>query len=147
MRNMELRAHAWNFAIKRAVLAPDETAPAFGYSWAFTLPPDYLRYVKVKGGLHDWKIEGGKLLTNEGNVLYLPYIYKVADPALHDPLFDEMLACRIGVQLCEARTQSNTKKADIWELYRDAKREARRMNAFENEAQEPPEDSYITVRR
>ena len=43
LRDAELRAHPWNFAIKRAQLAADLTPPEFGYDLRYQLPSDYLR--------------------------------------------------------------------------------------------------------
>ena len=63
-RRAELRKHYWNFATKRAVLAPDATAPAFDFSYQFTMPTDCLRVQLPNDPNLDWKIEGRKILTN-----------------------------------------------------------------------------------
>lgn len=47
VRDDMLRSHPWNCAIKRAVLAPDAVAPAFGYTYSFELPADFLRVLEV----------------------------------------------------------------------------------------------------
>ena len=43
LRDAELRAHPWNFAITREQLAADAMAPAFGRARAFPLPSGFLR--------------------------------------------------------------------------------------------------------
>lgn len=149
MRDRELRAYPWGFALARTVLAPDATDPTFGPSYQFSLPTDFLR-------LHpdhdyqaetDWQIEGRKLLTSDGTAVYLRYIKRVEDPNEFDALFVDALACRIAFQLCEAITQSNSKKGAIWEEYRSAIAEAKRTSAIEKLAVDPPEDDWVTVRR
>src|SRR6185295_6001484 len=118
-RDLELRKYLWNFAKKRATLAPSSTAPAFTFAKAFPLPPDYLRLIKpARLGL-DWHVEqhDGALaiLTNDGTTLNIRYIAVVTNPVLFDPCFVEMLACKIAWHCCEDITQSNTKKAALME--------------------------------
>ena len=70
-RRDELRKHRWNFATQRAVLAPDSTAPAFDFDYAFTLPSDCLRVIRPNTYDLDWVVEGRKILTNDSDTLYL----------------------------------------------------------------------------
>lgn len=146
MRDAELRAHPWSFAKSRVTLAPDATAPAFDYDYQFTLPSDCVRPLLPPTYALDWKLEGGKILTNDGDSIDLVYVARVTDPNLMDPLFREMLSCRIALQLCEAITQSNTKKESIREDYKAAQREARRVNAIEHTAEDTPDDDWIMAR-
>lgn len=150
-RDLELRAHNWNFARKRATLAPSAVAPEYDYDYAFPLPSDCLRLLPPAVNGLDWRLESHEgqtcILTNDGDELEINYIAKITDPTKHDPLFDEMLACRIAKQLCKKITGSNTKKADIDAEYKDARAEARRINAFENISEEAPEDPWLAARR
>ncbi len=150
LRDAELRAHPWNFAIKRAQLAADSTAPAFGFATAYTLPSDFLRLlppdVQFNPNDLDWQIEGRKILTDDSGALDIRYIYRVEDTNDFDDLFVEALACRIAAELCEKITQSNSKAQMIREDYTTAMRTARKMNAFENIPAEPPTDTWITSR-
>lgn len=149
-RDAELRKHPWNFAIKRVSLPADATAPAFGPANSFTLPSDFLRLLPVDPeeviNNEDWRIEGKKILTNDSAPLQVRYIYRVTDPNEFDPLFEEALASRIALQTCEKITHSNQKKAAAAEDYKMAIAAARRINAFENVAQEPPPDPWDTAR-
>lgn len=130
-RRDELRKHPWNFAVKRAVLAPDTTAPAFDYTYAFTIPTDCLRVLRPATVGLDWVIEGGKILTNDSDTLYLRYVSDVTDPTLWDPSFYNVVAGALSIDICERLTQSNTKKQMLIQQYEDDVRKARRMNAFE----------------
>lgn len=150
IRDAELRAHPWNFAIKRAQLAADSTAPAFGFSYSYTLPSDCLRLlppdVSVNYNTHDWQIEGRKILTDEGAPLQVRYIKREEDPNQYDSLFIECLSAKIAIELCEQLTQSNGKGQAARDDYIRAIREARKMNAFENISAEQMTDTWITCR-
>ena len=151
LRDRELRAHAWNFSIKRTTLAPSATTPDFDFTYAFPVPSDMLRLLPpARAGL-DWTIEQlngtPHILTNDGNTLEIRYVAKVTDPAIFDALFVDMLACKMAWHSCETITQSNTKKADIQQEYKDARAEARKINAFEQPVPEESEPPWLTARR
>lgn len=150
LRDRELRAHTWNFSTKRAVLAPSATAPAFGFAYAFPLPADCLRIIPPARDV-DWTIENingaSHILTNEGAVIYLRYVARITDEAVFDELFVDMLACKIAWHCCETITQSNQKKADVMQEYKDARAEARRINAFEQASPQEPEPPWLVARR
>jgi hypothetical protein len=151
LRDTELRKYLWNFAKRRASLAASSTAPAFTFAHAFPVPADSLRVIKpVRLGL-DWTIEqhdgGVAILTNDGAPLQIRYLARVTNPALFDPSFVEMLACKIAWHCCEDITQSNTKKAALTEEYNVHRADARRTNAFELPSLEEPEDSWLAARQ
>ena len=149
LRDRELRAHNWNFSIRRKVLAPSSVAPLFEFAKAFPLPSDCLRPLPPSRDV-DWTIEyheGSKhILTNEGTVIYLRYVSRVTDEHQFDPLFADMLACKIAWHCCEEITQSNQKKADIEREYDKARADAKRINAFEQATPQEPEPPWLTAR-
>lgn len=150
LRDMELRNHPWNFSIKRAELAADATPPDWGRQNSFTLPSDFLclrpDYPEDNLNCKDWQIEGKKIVTNDAAPLYIRYTYRVTDPNEMDALFREALATKLAIEICEEIAQSNTKKADLKDDYRDIINRARKANAIENVSAEPPEDTWLTVR-
>lgn len=156
-RRAELRAHRWNFARKRALLAPSAEPPAFGYSYRFPLPVDCLYVPLTRDWDSDWHLEGRAILTNAGNspasanppagaVLALAYIADTTDAPSFDPLFCEALAARMAVEMVERLTQSNQKAAGMQDKYKFAIAQAASANAFEQLAQDPPEDGWIAAR-
>jgi hypothetical protein len=151
LRRSELRKVAWNFSITRAILAPSTTIPEFTYSLGFPLPVDCLRVLLPPRLGLDWKIEslGGQtcILSNDGNTLYIRYIQDVTDPTRFDANFEDMLACKMAWNMCEVLTQSNTKKNDLQLEYKDARNEARRLNAFEKIPDAEPEAPWVAARR
>lgn len=145
-RRDELRKHPWTFAVSRAVLAPDTAAPAFDYTYAYTVPSDCVRVLRPDDPTCDWVIEGGKILSNYGPVLYLRYIRDVEDVAQWDPSFYNTFAGALAIDIVERLTQSNVKKQDLMRLYQEDIRMARRMNAFEAGPVTPQEDAWIIAR-
>lgn len=150
-RLAELRAHAWNFAIRRAQLPKATDGPAFGPANYFPLPTDFVRLLPPDKWLNfnnrDWQIEEKGIATNDDAPLNIRYIANIDDPNKMDALFREALAARMAREMCEELTQSNTKKAETKDAYNTAVLEARHINAFERESDEPPEDEWITAQR
>lgn len=149
-RDSELRAHPWNFAVARVRLAANSTPPEFGPANSFTLPTDFIRLLHRDNGRnrndHDWQIEGRKILTNDSAPLDVRYVRQVVDVNTMDPLFREALALRMAIKMCEAITQSNTKKDALKDDYIGIITQAKLVNAIENTASEPPEDTWISER-
>lgn len=145
-RRSELRKRPWNFAVKRAVLAPDATAPAYDYTYAFTLPSDCLRVLRPATADLDWQVEGRKILTNDSSVLHLRYIADVTDPAQWDSAFYDMLCLALAYDICEKLTQSNTKKKAIGDDYDEAAKDAALADAFEGGPQDGPDDTWLLAR-
>lgn len=145
-RRDELRKHPWTFAITRAQLAPDATAPAFDYKYQFTMPSDCLRILRPADYDLDWVVEGRKILTNNDTVLNVRYIVDVTDPTQWDPNFYNVVAGALAVDICERLTQSNTKKQMLVQQYESDVRMARRMNAFEAGPTTPVDDPWWIAR-
>ena len=150
MRDRELRANAWNFAIKRASLAASSTAPTFDFDRAFPVPADFLRLLPPPILYLDWTIENHlgspAILTNDTAPLEIRYIARITDPTKFDTIFIDMLACKIAWHCCEEITQSNTKKAEIQKEYTDSKNDAKKINAFEKIEEPGPEDPWVAAR-
>lgn len=150
LRDRELRANLWKFAKRRATLAAHVTEPDFTFGYAFPVPTDFIRLIKpARVGL-DWHLEYHEgvlaILTNDGDSLEIRYIARVTNPTLFDPLFVEMLACKMAWHCAESLTQSNSKKMSALEEYKEVRREARQVNAFEVPTQPQPVDEWMTAR-
>lgn len=145
-RRDELRRYKWNFAIARQVLTPDALAPAFDYTYAFTLPSDCLRVLRPNTSDLDWVIEGRKILSNDSSTLNLRYIADIEDVSQFDASFYNVVAAALALDLCERLTQSNTKKQLLQKEYEQAIADARQANALENGPTDPPDDYWWTVR-
>lgn len=146
-RDAELEKYRWTFAIARVVLAPDASAPAFGFTYRFPVPSDCLRVLLPPDTELDWVIENGYVLTNYGDTLEIRYVARVTDTSRFSPTFVKALAMKMAEDMCEELTQSNQKKADAQQAYKDAIAEARRTNAIEKISADPPEDPWLYARR
>jgi hypothetical protein len=155
LRDAELRAHPWNFSITRVQLAAAADAPVFGRARSFPLPSNFLRvlppYPEQNLNDRDWQIEDGDevlaIFTDDAAPLNIRYVQQVTDPNKMDPLFREALATKLALELCEALTQSNTKKDLLFRDYDAAIKLAKRTNAIENVPAEPATDTWITARQ
>ena len=151
LRDRELSTQFWNFAIKRATLTPASTTPIFGYQYAFPLPTDCLQIILPQRPYLDWKreIQGSQqvILTNQGASLNIRYVARITDPTQFDPCFVEGLACKMAMHMCEEITQSNEKKADAQQQYKDIMGQAKKNNAFEKISLSSPEDPWLTAQR
>lgn len=159
LRDDELRSHRWSFAMKRTSLAADSEAPAFGFTYAYTLPADFLRLDLVNDEFpavvmdnyigmetNEYAIEGNKILANMAAPLKLRYIARIEDPNQMDVNFREALSCRIAAELAEDLTQSNQKRELAWNEYKQAVSRAIRTNAIEKPPMMQGDNQWIMSR-
>lgn len=130
VRDAVLRAHPWNSAVKRVVLAPLSDSPAWGYMYQFQLPGDCLRVLSLDDTDIAFKIEGRKLLCDENTVNML-YIARVEDVNEYDALLIDTLAARLASELAFPITHSKTMVEAMFGLYKDKLREARNIDGQE----------------
>ena len=138
VRNRVFRSHAWNCLTKRLQLAQDTTAPIVEYSYAYTLPSDCLRVLKIHTGVTDsiasdidYKVEGRKVKTNEGTV-YLVYVALVTDPNEYDVYLQEAISHQLAADIAYAVTNNATLANNYMERADERLREARFIDATEN---------------
>lgn len=131
LRNVVLRSHTWNFAVKRASLAQSTVAPEYRFTAKYALPDDFLRIIDCNL-LNDvsWKIEG-KFLVCDADTVKIRYIAQIEDPGQFDELFIEALAARIASELA-IPLADNVNLSDFMEQrYQRKLREARTADATE----------------
>ena len=138
VRNRVFRSHAWNCLTKRVQLAQDTTAPVVEYSYAYTLPSDCLRVLKIHTGVTDsiasdinYKVEGRKVKTNEGTV-YLVYVALVTDPNEYDVYLQEAISHQLAADIAYAVTNNATLADNYMDRADERLREARFIDATEN---------------
>lgn len=154
-RDEVIQSHAWNFAIRRAVLSRLSEAPPFGWAWQYQLPADCLRILQLNG--HDvsrregrYEVEGGRLLTNDDECA-VRYLRRVEDAALFPPLFVEALALKIATRLAKPLTGSTSEVERLLTEYeRITKPLAMRADALEGRPAVRPawvESDFVRARR
>jgi hypothetical protein len=132
VRDAALRGGDWRCLIKRAQLAREAAAPAFGYLYQYALPVDYYRMLSFSVEGATWEIEGRLLLTDleSASIRYVGYDTAVDPVALFDPLLTTYLATMLAAKIAPS-TKSASRKDDLLQEARDAFSEAIRTGAVE----------------
>ncbi len=147
-RDELLRSYRWNFAIKRATLALDSVAPAFGFTHQFVLPDDNIRVI----GIYDdtqplqnytssriqWKMESVeisganqlRLLTTD-SVSQVFYLAQITDVGLFDAQFAEALSLSLAVDLAYFLSTGDSRLAGIEARFTEVIRQAKLSDAIE----------------
>ncbi len=103
MRDLLTSMHPWNFAMKRADITGSlTTTPAFGWDYAYTLPADCLRVWEFSTDYTanpEFEIEGGLLLTDEAEYIYVRYIAQITTTGSFPMAYVNCLACLLGAEL------------------------------------------------
>jgi len=128
-KEMELCANRWRFALELRKLTPTE--PTSGQtdperSYAYSMPNDALRPVRQKST--DW-VQRGAYLWSRHPELTVEFVINRPESQF-DPMFADVLACRVAVECAELITQSNSKKAEAKAMYADAVKLARKTNSM-----------------
>jgi hypothetical protein len=148
-RDATLRAHPWNFAIRRVSLAQLSTTPAYEFAYEYQLPTDFLKIIRTQDEAasvwSEYRIEEGKLRTNAGTVK-IEYIAKITDPNKFDPLFVDVLATRIAAEISTWLTDTSTSTQRLWEVYDAKLREARGVDAQEGTPRDIIADEWLVAR-
>ena len=138
VRNRVFRAHAWNCLHKRVQLAQNSTAPVVEYSYAYALPSDCLRVLKIHNGTTDsiassidYKLEGRNIVTDEGTI-YLIYIALITDPNEYDSYLQESISHQLAADIAYAVTNNATLANNYMTRADERLREARFIDATEN---------------
>ena len=129
-----LRLGRWNKATKRKALVADAAAPAFGYTYQYKLPTDFLRMMEVNG--EEWQdssefyeIEDDRLLSDE-DTAEIRYIARI-EIGQADALMQEAIALRLGMKIAIPLTGSAEMQAAVVAMFQKALAEARHADAIE----------------
>lgn len=137
VRNKLLRAHPWNCATKRVILAPMAEAPAFDFQYQFQLPSDWLRTLQV--GKKDCPIpfrqEGRRILANVTQ-LPLVYIWLNDNPGTWDDALVDVAELKMMAVLAYPVTASTTLRDTCFQEAAMAEKMAKAVDGQD----EPPEE-------
>jgi len=138
VRNRIFRSHNWNCLVKRVELAQNSTAPVMEYSYAYALPSDCLRVLRIYNGTTnsiesdlEYKIEGKNVITNQTTV-YLVYTSLDTDPNNYDAYLREAISHQLGADLAYAITNNATLAKNLMARADERLREARFIDSTEN---------------
>jgi hypothetical protein len=113
--------YEWQFCRKIATLTAT-TAPAMGYSAAYTLPADYLRLLRVNDvnmeeNFGRFEIVGSTLHTSITAPVRIDYISSVTTVTSFPALFTELLSIKLAANLAMPLTGSKELFTQLAELY------------------------------
>ena len=132
VRDAVFRSHPWNCLQKRVELAADTDAPAWGFSFAYTLPADCLRLLRILDYDSNYKVEGRKILSNTSSMKIL-YIGRVTDPNEYDESLRETLSAALGADIAFAVTSNNQTATNMYNLFQDKLKDARFIDSTEGQ--------------
>lgn len=160
IRNGLLRCHNWSFATRRATLSR-ATAPAFGYAYAYDLPPYCVKVIEatfpdnstaswnfdigMMGAAVPFRIEERTILTDESAV-NIQYVAGDVTPDGYDVLFTPVLVARLAAELAYPLTQSTTKEDMCWKKFMQLLSQATSADAVEQPAGGLPQSPLIDAR-
>lgn len=159
LRDDELRAYGWQFALKRASIAADTVVPDHGWQYQYPLPSDFLAldtvnetfpvvalddYITTE--LVEYSHEANLIMTDLESPLLIRYIARIEDPNQWDANFREVLACRIALEIAEELTQSAPKRQLAQMEYDKALIRAIKSNSFERPPVMLADDTWIMGR-
>lgn len=126
-RRAELTKRRWVFAkVEEYQLTLNATLTDTEKKYKYVLPIDCLRPIRNK--TTEW-VQRGRYIYSSQSSLKIDYIKNVSE-AEDDPLFTEVLACKIAFESAEYVTQSTAKKESAKDDYKTAVAEAGAANAF-----------------
>lgn len=162
-RDAELEAHPWRFAMTRVSITVNVTAPAFGWSYRYALPADFLRigYLNYDGIFENppipHEIEGadeadevtapmGWLLCDVGSSIKLVYVRQRTEAEDLPNLFAEMLAANLAMKMANWMTGKSSYVQIAAGYYDAALKKARRANALLSTPERAYDNDVIAAR-
>lgn len=118
----------WVFARDLAYDLPEVATLTNNEDWTYrySLPPQVLR--PLRGKQSEWQQAGRYVYSNTPD-LTIPVVLNVSE-AQFDPLFVDVLACRIWLECWNKVTQTSTSNKDAIGAYEEAVSSAAKANAF-----------------
>ena len=122
-----LRSHPWNCATSRVILSPLSIVPAYGYSFQYQLPTNWLRTLAVGQYETDrlsYRTEGQSILFND-NPLYLTYLFLNLVETTYDAALIYALELKMASVMAYGLTKSTSLKTQMENEFQLALKSAR----------------------
>lgn len=142
-----LRAHPWNFAIKRVSLPPLADAPPFEWAYQFEKPGDFILLLEVTNlTVNEYIFEGNKILADV-NALNIRYVSDIIDSSLFEADFVNILAHHLVINLFESLDGTVSKKEKHQKRFDKLLSDAKMTDGRENPITQIQESSWLAARR
>lgn len=134
VRDEILRAHPWNCAVKRVLLAPLVEKPAFDFAYQFQLPNDWVRTIQIgeRRCSLNYTIEGRRILT-DANSLPLVYVYQNNIESTWDGALIAVMTAAMTAVLAYPITQSASMQQTMEAKFQMTFRQAKAVNGQDDE--------------
>lgn len=158
MRNALLRKYLWSFAKMRVELAQLSTAPAFGKTYAYALPSDFVRTISVHPADSDYAsvvykmesitISGSpvRVIVADAPRLWLRYVGRQVLTGVWDELFVECFSWALAQHFALVIKESTADADYCAGEFRKALGEARAANSIEDWPDKMPDGSWSDSR-
>jgi len=147
----------WNFAIRSVELSADEdTDPAFGWTYAFSRPTDWIRTVSISDiGTFD---SGFESFVDENNFwyadatpLYIRYVSNDASYGLNIALWPQTFAKAAEAYIAYEAAMTvagaaSSLRTDMFNLYRNALKKAKIKDAVDDSVKKQPAGRLVRSR-
>ena len=142
------RSYPWKFALTRQSLSKDSTAATTEFTNSYTLPTDpyCLRALAIYDSSSEWRIEGRKLLIDDGSVI-LKYISRVSNPVDFDDLFTDALIYKLAANIAFPVMRDKVLQDRLTAQFLERVQEARTMDSMEGTFDKIESDVFINSRR
>lgn len=137
VRRQVLRSHPWNVALKRVMISPDATPPAFGYANRFQRPADWLRTIATGRTEHDaveYRTEGNYFLSDD-SAFYLVYVFDNDNPGTYDASLVAALELAMQAAMAYPITKSTSLAETLAGLVKDQLGLARALDSQDDPAE------------
>jgi hypothetical protein len=147
-----LQAHSWNFAVLRAQLEAEETAPDWGYAYEYPLPGDCLRFLGINDDPDiEYRLEAGvdgkSVFCDEGSPINVKYVTAIDDPELFDPNFVNALGWRLAGDLAFPLTANANLVNAMMGIYQRSLPTAKTLDSQEDSGQLIECPAWVDARR
>ena len=152
VRDGLLRAHPWNFAIKRVEMAAEAAAPVYGWMYSYQPPSDWLKILPLthngsfNGQPLPYALENGRILTDIEPPLRLRYVYREEDEGEWDVMFADVVALTLAMRMSHFMTGKQSMTETLAAMLRTAMEMARLNDALEGSAEAIYDDEIVRVR-
>lgn len=158
LRDRALRRQAWHFSIQRSSLAADTATPTWGFDYQYSLPAGTVKVLQVgeyypgpdlshyrNSDAAPYRIEGGKVVTNDGAPLKIKVVVNTVDVGSWDPSFAAVMAADLAEYLQPRTVQSDATAQRIAAWRFEAMAEANSTNAIEDPPEPIADDTWLAA--
>jgi len=134
----------WSFAIKVAQLTVVEGVQRYDFSYAYALPVDFLRAIKITSE-GKYKIAGSYLFSNEENV-ELEYIADVLETQF-SPMFISAFIYLMAAELSISFLNDTSRYSLFYRLFNNEIKEAKSIDSMQQMNKKIRNFSLVNVRK